>query len=215
MSSSVLNICETFTSLQGEGLDVGLPCFFIRFSGCNLHCSYCDTGYARHAGTKMTTEELCGLWRESGVPLVQITGGEPLIQTGVYGLMEALLSGGARVLLETNGSVPLDRVSWQVVKVVDIKTPGSGMAGSWRQSNLKWLASYDQVKFVITSREDYEWACEMVRRYNLSMFINVLFSPAWGMISPRQLASWVVEDRLNVRFQLQIHKVLWGEKTGC
>jgi 7-carboxy-7-deazaguanine synthase len=163
----------------------------------------------------MEIEELCRLWRESCVPLVQITGGEPLLQVGVYGLMEALLAQGARVLLETNGSIPLDGVCWQVVKIVDIKTPGSGMAGSWRQSNLKWLASYDQVKFVITSREDYDWACAMVRRYHLCLFVNVLFSPAWGMISPGQLASWVVEDRLNVRFQLQVHKVLWGEKTGC
>ncbi len=149
------------------------------------------------------------------MPLVQITGGEPLIQEGVYQLMETLLESGAEVLLETNGSVRLDRVPWQVVKVVDVKTPGSGMAESWRAENLQWLSGYDQVKFVITGREDYLWACDYVKRHHLTMLVNVIYSAAWGEIEPEQLASWMIEDRLNVRFQLQLHKVLWGEKTGC
>ncbi len=215
MSDSSLEICETFTSLQGEGLHAGLPCFFIRLSGCNLNCSYCDTRYARDAGTMKKISDLVSLWKESRVGLVQVTGGEPLLQEGVYQLMDTLVDAGAQVLLETNGSIPLARVPWQVVKVVDVKTPGSGMAASWHAENLRWLAGYDQVKFVITGRDDYQWACEWVERHHLTTFVNVLFSASWGRLPPEMLASWMVEDRLNVRFQLQLHKVLWGEKTGC
>ncbi len=215
MSESRVEVCETFTSLQGEGLHSGLPCFFIRLSGCNLQCSYCDTRYAHEPGTLMGISELAVLWHKSRVSLVQITGGEPLLQDGVYHLMDTLLESGAEVLLETNGSVPLDRVPWQVVKVVDVKTPGSGVAESWNAENLRWLAGYDQVKFVITGREDYLWACDYVERHHLTTFVNVIFSAAWGDVAPELLASWMVEDRLKVRFQLQLHKVLWGEKTGC
>jgi len=215
MSDSSIEICETFTSLQGEGLHAGLPCFFIRLSGCNLDCSYCDTRYAHGAGTMREAGELAAMWRDSRTSLVQVTGGEPLLQEGVYSLMNTLLDAGARVLLETNGSFPLDRVPWQVVKVVDVKTPGSGMVESWHVENLRWLAGYDQVKFVITSRDDYLWACDWVQRHHLPTFVNVLFSAAWGCVAPETLASWVLEDRINVRFQLQLHKVLWGEKTGC
>jgi len=195
MSDSSLEICETFTSLQGEGLHAGLPCFFIRLSGCNLNCSYCDTRYARDAGTMRKISDLVSLWKESRVGLVQVTGGEPLLQEGVYQLMDTLVDAGAQVLLE--------------------KTPGSGMAASWHAENLRWLAGYDQVKFVITGRDDYQWACEWVERHHLTTFVNVLFSASWGRLPPEMLASWMVEDRLNVRFQLQLHKVLWGEKTGC
>ena len=210
----MLRISETFTSLQGEGLHMGLPCFFIRLAGCNLHCGYCDTLYARSGGRDVPERELVEAWRQSGVALVQITGGEPLIQPGVYSLMDMLLEAGARIILETNGSVLIDRVPSGVVKVVDIKTPGSGMEGSWNSSNLRYLAGYDQIKFVIASREDYLWACGKMRRHNLPAQVNVLISPAWGLVNPRSVAEWMVADRLEARFQLQLHKVLWGEKTG-
>ncbi len=215
MTGHTVQVCETFTSIQGEGLHTGLPCFFIRLSGCNLNCSYCDTRYAMEGGEDQEIDELVTIWKESDVALVQITGGEPLLQEGVYGLMDRLIESGAQVLLETNGSISLARVPWQVVKVVDVKTPGSGMADSWNQDNLRWLAGYDQVKFVITCREDYDWARHWVERYYLTSFVNVLFSCAWGRLDPRILAAWLLEDRLNVRFQLQLHKILWGEKTGC
>ncbi len=212
--NETLRISETFTSLQGEGLHMGLPCFFIRLAGCNLHCRYCDTEYARSGGTEEEISALIDLWKDSRVSLVQVTGGEPLLQPGVYPLMEGLLDAGASVLLETNGSVPLNQVPWKVVKVVDIKTPGSGMEESWHEENLRWLAGYDQLKFVLTSRQDYEWACSQVRRLNLNSYCNVLFSAAWNTLPPSVLADWIVEDRMAVRFQLQLHKVLWGEKTA-
>ncbi len=215
MTGHAVQVCETFISIQGEGLHAGLPCFFIRLSGCNLNCSYCDTRYAMKGGENQEIDELVTIWKRSGVALVQVTGGEPLLQEGVYSLMDILIESGAQVLLETNGSISLARVPWQVVKVVDVKTPGSGMAHSWNQDNLRWLAGYDQVKFVITSREDYDWACHWVEKYHLTSFVNVLFSCAWGRLEPRILAAWLLEDRLNVRFQLQLHKILWGEKTGC
>ena len=210
----MLRISEIFTSLQGEGLHMGLPCFFIRLAGCNLNCSYCDTRYARSGGKDIAETVLMDEWRQSGIPLVQITGGEPLMQPDVYCLMDRLLDAGARVILETNGSMSIDRVPSQVVKVVDIKTPGSGMEGSWNSSNMRYLSGYDQIKFVITSREDYLWACGKMERYNLAAQVNVLISPAWGMVNPRSVAEWMLKDRLEARFQLQLHKLLWGEKTG-
>ena len=213
--TSLLSVCEIFTSLQGEGLHTGLPCFFIRLSGCNLACCYCDTRYAHVPGELFELSDIIDMWKQSQVSLVQITGGEPLLQQSCYELMRELLKHDAAVLLETNGSRSLRDVPCRVVKIVDMKTPGSGMSASWHEDNVMWLAEHDQVKFVITCREDYEWACERMKHYGPALVANVLFSPAWGMIDPAELASWVLKDRLEVRFQLQLHKVLWGEKTGC
>lgn len=162
----------------------------------------------------MPIGELISLWTKSGVKFVLITGGEPLIQEGVYPLMEGLLQKGARVVLETNGSVPLSMVSHQVIKVVDWKTPGSGCGSSFHLENLRYLTRKDQIKFVITSRADYKWAARLVRERALNLISSVLFSPGYGRIEPKDLATWILGDRLEVRLQLQLHKVIWGDKRG-
>lgn len=201
-------------SLQGEGVWAGWPCFFIRLSGCNLRCTYCDTQYAYNKVDNRDIEGLINEWRRTGVGLVQVTGGEPLLQPGTHTLIEALLSEGARVLLETNGSLDLRNVPREVIKIVDRKTPGSAMEEFFLEENLGWLNQGDQLKFVITDREDYEWAREEVIRLCLFYYTEVLFSPAWGRLAPFQLAEWIIADRLSVRFQIQLHKILWGEKRG-
>ena len=197
-------------SIQGEGAHAGLPCFFIRLSGCNLRCSYCDTQYAYKGGTERDINDLTAEWKRSGINLVQITGGEPLLQPGVYSLMEALLGMGAEVLLETNGSLSIKDVPSKVVKVVDRKTPGSGESGAWKQDNLRFINRGDQIKFVITDRDDYMWAKKEVASNLLTSYAHVIFSAAWDVLSPSDLASWIIEDRLAVRFQMQLHKILWG-----
>ena len=202
-------------SLQGEGAWAGWPCFFIRLSGCNLRCVYCDTRYAYDGGEKRDISGIIEEWKQSRVALVQVTGGEPLLQLGAITLLEALLDQGAKVLLETNGSFLLDNVPRDVIKVVDRKTPGSGMDESWLEGNFRWLNQGDQLKFVITDRGDYEWAKEEVLRLCLANYTQALFSPASDVeLAPCRLAEWIVTDRLPVRFQVQLHKVLWGEKRG-
>lgn len=209
-----LLVAETFLSLQGEGAWAGWPCFFIRLSGCNLRCSYCDTRYAYSGGAESETVSLLSEWRSSGVRLVELTGGEPLLQKDAVGLMDALLSSGATVLLETNGSLSLAQVPRGVVKVVDRKTPGSGMKDAWHEENIRYLGMKDQIKFVITGRDDYEWAADWIKNTSLFVYTRALFSPAWGIMDPLELASWVLHDRLDVQFQIQLHKILWGEKRG-
>lgn len=209
-----LILCETFLSLQGEGALAGWPCYFIRLSGCNLRCRYCDTQYAYEGGEPVTVTELVAAWRASGIPLVQVTGGEPLLQPTTRELLAALVSARAEVLLETNGSLPLTGLPREIIKVVDRKTPGSGMAEHWLAENLRWLGPQDQLKFVLTDRSDYLWAREEIYRLRLSAFTQVLLSPAWESLLPSELAEWIVTDRLPVRFQIQLHKVLWGEKKG-
>jgi 7-carboxy-7-deazaguanine synthase len=207
-------VTETFVSIQGEGAWAGWPCFFIRLSGCNLRCIYCDTRYAYSGGTSREIGGLVAEWEASGVRVAQLTGGEPLLQEGAPALMRALLAAGAAVLLETNGSVGLQSVPGRVIKVVDRKTPGSGMGDSWLKMNLRWLGERDQLKFVITGREDYVWARSEVERLLLAVYTQVLFSPAWGLLDPAELASWILGDRLHVRFQIQLQKFLWGEESG-
>ena len=209
-----IRVCETFTSLQGEGLQSGFPFFFIRLTGCNLRCTYCDTSYAWSEGVKRSVQELISLWQESGLRHVLVTGGEPLIQEGTYALMDALLKKGATVLLETNGSISLARVNRRIVKVVDWKTPGSGSGSSFFLDNLRYIDRRDQIKFVITSRQDYKWASRLVRKRSLPLFTTVLFSPCYGQVEPKELASWILEDRLEVMLQLQLHKVIWGDQRG-
>ncbi len=212
--SDFLNISETFVSIQGEGLDAGLPCFFIRLSGCNLRCSYCDTRYAYEPGPSIPLQELIDEWKGSGVNLVQITGGEPLLQPAVYRLMHELLRMGAKVLLETNGSMNLSQVPFKVIKIVDRKTPGSGMAGSWFPLNLRYLNSGDQIKFVLTGQEDFKWAVSEVARLELWHIAQILFSPASQFLAPQSLAELMLDIRMPVRLQLQLHKILWGRRRG-
>ncbi len=212
--NNILEVTETFVSLQGEGLFTGVPCFFIRLSRCNLRCSYCDTEYAKAPGERKLIEDLLEEWRRSRVSFVQITGGEPLLQNGVYSLMTRLKKKGAIVLLETNGSISLKDVPIGIYKCVDRKCPGSGEVGAWLPENLGFLGRTDSVKFVITNRNDYEWAREEVMRQGLSRFTNPIFSPVWGELSPTDLADWIVEDRIPVRLGLQMHKILWKEARG-
>jgi 7-carboxy-7-deazaguanine synthase len=211
---SWLRVTETFTSLQGEGAHAGWPCFFVRLTGCNLRCSYCDSAYAYSGGVDMDFEEVLSLWRKSGTGLVQITGGEPLLQPAAIALMRELLNAGADVILETNGSISLQNVPERVVKVVDRKTPGSGMAQAWLPENLRFVHLKDQIKCVLTGEADYLWARDWVRSCGLSFFVQVIFSPAWGGIAPRELAHWILRDGLQVRLQLQLHKLLWGDRRG-
>jgi 7-carboxy-7-deazaguanine synthase len=209
-----LSVSETFVSLQGESVWAGWPCFFIRLSGCNLRCTYCDTRYAYNEGEKRDIPGLIDEWRQSRIALVQVTGGEPLLQSETLTLLDGLVNEGAKVLLETNGSLALGNVPREVIKIVDRKTPGSGMEESFLAENLRWLNQGDQLKFVITDRKDYEWAREEVIRLRLLFYTEVLFSPAWGGLPPFQLAEWIIADRLSVRFQIQLHKIIWGEKRG-
>lgn len=206
----VLRVTETFLSIQGEGDDTGWPCFFIRLAGCNLRCSYCDTRYAYQGGEERNVADLVEEWRKARVSRVLVTGGEPLLQDGSIILMDALLAAGARVILETNGSLPLEGVPAGVVKVLDRKTPGSGMSERWNLQNAENLTHGDQVKFVLVSREDYEWARREVLSTGLHRRAQVLFSPVISILSPMILAHWILEDRLPVRFQVQLHKIVWG-----
>jgi 7-carboxy-7-deazaguanine synthase len=215
----VLKVAEIFLSLQGESTYAGLPCALVRLSGCNLRCSYCDTPYAWEGGQELSVAEAAGRALAYGVPLVEVTGGEPLLQDDVYPLMERLCEAGARVLLETNGSQPLGRVDERVVRILDVKCPGSGFAQCNDWSNMALLRARDEVKFVLTGRADYDFALGVLRHHGLAGRCQVLFSPAWGggagVLDPATLAAWMLDDRLaGVRLQLQLHKLLWGEARG-
>lgn len=209
-----LKITEIFRSLQGEADTVGIPTVFVRLTGCPLRCGYCDTAYAFHGGEWWTLPDILARVRSLEVTHVCVTGGEPLAQPAAPALLTALCDGGWRVSLETSGAMPLERVDPRVVKVVDIKTPGSGEEARNRYEELAGLAPTDLVKFVITSRADYEWSREQSRRLGLASRCTVLFSPSHAELPARDLADWVLEDRLPVRFQVQLHKYLWGDVPG-
>jgi 7-carboxy-7-deazaguanine synthase len=209
-----LKITETFYSLQGEADAVGWPTFFIRLTGCPLRCSYCDTQYAFHGGTWRSVDDLVAEAVDAGACRVCVTGGEPLVQKNCLTLLSRLCDAGLDVSLETSGALDIGRVDPRVVRVVDVKTPGSGEASRNRYENLALLQESDQVKFVLCDRADYEWAREQVTRHGLAGTCQVLFSPSEGQLEPSRLAQWIIEDRLQVRFQLQLHKVLWGAVPG-
>lgn len=207
----MLTVNEIFYSIQGESTYAGRPCVFVRLTACDLRCTWCDTPYAFYEGEKRTIDEVLAEVERYGCPLVEITGGEPLLQEDVYPLMERLLAAGKEVLLETGGQRPIDRVPPGVVRVVDIKCPSSGEADAMEWRNLDWLTPRDEVKFVIQGRTDYEYAREVLFRYQLDRRCGaVLFSPVHGVLDPRVLARWVLEDGLPVRVQLQLHKYIWG-----
>ena len=210
----MLTVNEIFHSIQGESTRAGDRCVFVRLTGCDLRCSWCDTPYAFHEGRKMSVEDVVTAVEGYGCPLVEITGGEPLLQEGVYELMDRLLAFGHTVMLETGGHRPIDRVPAQVVKIVDVKCPGSGEAGKNEWGNLDRLAPHDEVKFVIADRADYEFARDVVVRLQLaSRAAAILFSPVHGVLDPRTLSEWVIADRLPVRVQLQLHKYIWSPTT--
>ena len=211
---SRLKITETFVSIQGEADAVGWPTCFIRLTGCPLRCTYCDTEYAFHGGEWHEIDALVETARAAGVHHVCVTGGEPLAQRACLELLTALCDAGFAVSLETSGALDVSAVDPRVSRVVDVKTPTSGEAQRNRLENLPLLGPQDQVKFVVCSRADYDWARDFLREHARDLRAQVLLSPAWGLVEPRDLAEWIIEDRLPARLQLQLHKLLWGEARG-
>ena len=210
----MLTINEIFYSIQGESTRAGRPCVFVRLTACDLRCTWCDTEYAFYEGKKMSIDEVVGVVDAFGCPLVEITGGEPLLQDDVYPLMERLLADGRTVMLETGGHRPVDRVPDRVVKIMDVKCPGSGEADRNDWDNFKCLQPHDQVKFVIKDRQDYEYARDVVRQRNLkARAAAVHFSPVHGEMNLRTLSEWVLADQLPVRVQVQLHKFIWDPST--
>ena len=210
----MLTVNEIFHSIQGESTHTGRPCVFVRLTGCDLRCVWCDTPYAFHEGRKLDVDEVVAAVEQYRCDLVEITGGEPLLQGDVYPLMGRLLAAGATVLLETGGHVSVARVPAAVVKVVDVKCPGSGECDRNAWDNLSRLTDRDQVKFVIADRVDYEFARDVVRRHTLETRCGtVLFSAVHDLLPPARLAEWMLADRLPVRLQIQLHKHLWGAET--
>ena len=208
-----LRVNEIFDSIQGESHWAGYPCTFVRLSGCNLDCRWCDTNYARDktSGAVWKVDSLAREAKKRGMQTVEVTGGEPLLQDATPALLASLLAGGQRVLLETNGSLPLDVVPTGVQVIMDLKTPGSGMADHNRWSNLGRLRPGDEVKIVCADRADYEWARAVIEEYHLRRRTRVSLSPVRATLDAPKLASWILEDRLDVRFQVQLHRVLWPE----
>jgi 7-carboxy-7-deazaguanine synthase len=205
-----LTINEIYHSIQGESTWAGRPCVFVRLTFCNLRCSYCDTEYAFYEGKKQTLKEIMDAVEAFRCPLVEITGGEPLLQKNVLPLMAMLANGDYTVLLETSGAHDISKVDSRVHRIMDLKTPGSGEVEKNLWSNIDHLSSRDEVKFVIGSREDYEWSRDKVYRFDLAERCDaVLLSPIFGRIDPREIVEWILADRLDVRFQLQMHKFIW------
>ena len=210
-----LRINEIFHSLQGETTLAGLPTVFVRLTGCPLRCVYCDTEYAFHQGQQLSLDAIVEQVGSYGTPYVCVTGGEPLAQPDSLELMQRLCDNGFKVSLETSGAMDIAQVDPRVVVVMDLKTPASGECNRNREANIASLKAVDQVKFVICDRGDYEWAKAKLLQYNLvARVAEVLFSPSAGQLESRQLAEWILDDRLPVRMQLQLHKIIWGDVPG-
>ncbi len=209
-----LRINEIFHSLQGEADAVGYPTVFVRLTGCPLRCQYCDTEYAFHAGDWFDIDTIVAKVREYGAQYVCVTGGEPLAQPNCLKLLERLCDAGFRVSLETSGALDIAAVDARVSRVVDVKTPGSNEVARNRIENFELLTQSDQLKFVICSREDYDWSKAFLQEHGLPQHCRILFSPSYNQVSPTALAEWILGDRLPVRFQLQLHKILWGDVPG-
>ncbi len=207
----ILKIHEIYHSIQGESTWVGWPCVFVRLTFCNLRCNYCDTEYAFYEGKNQTLREIVGAVAAFGCDLVEITGGEPLLQKNVLPLMSMLCDSGYTVLLETSGAQDISKIDPRVHRIMDLKTPGSGEVDKNLWSNIVHLTVRDEVKFVMGSREDYEWSRDKNQEHDLTSRCRaVLFSPIFGRIDPRQIVEWILADKLNVRFQLQMHKFIWS-----
>lgn len=209
-----LRVTEIFHSLQGESSRVGLPTVFIRLTGCPLRCVWCDTEYAFTGGASMTLTELTAKVAGYHCRTVCVTGGEPLAQKGSLDLMVALCDQGYSVSLETSGAIDIGPVDARVIRIVDIKAPDSGESDKNRWQNLDFLRSHDELKFVLASRDDYQWAKEVLTSRRLDGICPVLFSPVWNKLDGAELAEWILQDNLPVRFQLQLHKLLWGSRPG-
>lgn len=211
-----LKINEIFYSIQGESTFAGSPCVFVRLTYCNLRCTYCDTEYAFYSGQDMTLDEIIDRVQSYHCSIVEITGGEPLLQAPVFSLMKQLCDQGFRVLVETGGSLDIAPVDPRVIKIVDLKCPSSAMMHKNRYENITHLLPHDEIKFVIGTREDYEWSVETIRQYGLHKKVHaILLSPVFGVIEPVEIVNWMLADRLqsewpNIRFQLQMHKFIWS-----
>lgn len=213
-SDCVLRITEIFLSLQGESRSVGVPTVFVRLTGCPLRCRYCDTAYAFSGGERRSLGDILETVDGFGVRHVTVTGGEPLAQPACRDLLTGLCDRGFSVSLETSGALDIGGIDSRVVRVVDIKTPGSGESDRNLPENIPALRATDQVKFVICDRDDYEWSRAFLKKHDLTARCEVLFSPSYGQQDATELADWVLEDRLPVRFQVQLHKQLWGDRPG-
>jgi len=207
-------VTEIFKSIQGESAYAGLPCSFVRLTGCNLRCHWCDTAYAFHGGRQISVDEVIARVRGFGVKLVELTGGEPLMQKDVYPLSERLLAEGFRVLIETSGERYVGDLPRPVVKIVDVKCPGSGESGKFCFENLKALQRKDQLKFVILDKNDYIYAKDFLAKHALRDHVDeIVFSPVFGQLPPRPLAEWILRDNLEVRLGLQLHKFIWDPEA--
>lgn len=209
-----LRIFEIFHSLQGESSRVGLPTVFVRLTGCPLRCGYCDTEYAFHGGATQSFDEILATVAIYQAQYVCVTGGEPLAQKGCHELLKMLCDAGYKVSIETSGAMDIFQVDERVSVIMDIKTPGSGEESKNLWSNVAALSAKDEVKFVLVDRVDYDWAKQILVKYDLTSTCPVLFSPVYKTLPPADLAAWVLEDHLPVRMQVQLHKILWGEKAG-
>jgi len=206
-----MKVCEIFASIQGESTYAGRPCTFVRMSGCNLRCSYCDTKYSYEEGADLSVDNVYAIVDNAAIRLVEITGGEPLLQKeGVAELTALLLDSGYTVLMETNGTLPIGEIDKRVIVIMDVKTPASGMSLNNNFSNFQHLKRSDEVKFVICNKNDYLWARRIVQEEGLPSRCEVLFAPAFGSLEPRKLAEWIIADRLPVRLNLQLHKYIFG-----
>lgn len=209
-----LRITEIFHSLQGESVTVGLPTVFIRLTGCPLRCQYCDTAYAFSGGSLLSLETILEQTRAFSCSHVCVTGGEPLAQPGCLDLLTSLCDAGFQVSLETSGARDIAAVDKRTMIVMDLKTPDSKECDKNLLSNLEHIKITDQIKFVLCSEEDYQWACRIISEYKLVERTQILFSPSWKQLNPTLLADWIIRDRLPVRFQLQLHKILWDDAPG-
>lgn len=212
--STRLRVSEIFASIQGESTRIGLPTVFVRLTGCPLRCSWCDTEYAFTGGSHMSLDDIVTTVRSHGVPTVCVTGGEPLAQRSCIELLTRLCDEGFSVSLETSGALDISAVDPRVARIMDLKAPGSGEASKNLWSNLPLLRPHDEVKFVLAGEEDYQWAREQIEQHALIGRCELLFSPVHGQLSPATLAEWIVRDQLPVRFQLQLHKILWNDARG-
>ena len=209
-----LKLTEIFLSLQGEARSVGLATVFVRLTGCPLRCQYCDTAYAFHGGQWFEIDDIVKTVLDYGVSQVCVTGGEPLAQKRCIQLLDKLVAAGLQVSLETSGAIDITPVDQRVSRIVDIKTPDSAECDQNLWSNMQQLTVHDQLKFVICSRKDHDWSKQQVIDRELTKYCEVLFSPSYTEVQPRDLAQWIIDDRLPVRFQMQLHKQLWGEEQG-
>jgi 7-carboxy-7-deazaguanine synthase len=210
----MLRVCEIFKSIQGESTHAGKVCSFVRLTGCNLQCSYCDTVYALTEGEEQSIEEMVREVQAHHTRLVEITGGEPLLQAETPLLCKRFMELGYTVLVETNGSLDISAVAPPVVRIIDVKCPSSGHAGSFLQKNISLLTPADECKFVLSDKDDFFWALDVVRKENLHETGTVIFSPNTKLLSPKDLAEWIIGENAPVRLGVQLHKIIWGDKQG-